>query len=58
MTPNQIGTSREIRLWITGIITPIMLGGGLLLSNDPELRTKVAKWAKDKCVAIKNKIKG
>jgi hypothetical protein len=59
MTPNQkIEASREIRLWITSIVTPIILGGGMVVSNDPELRAKVTKWMKDKYSAIKDKIKG
>lgn len=57
MTYKQIETSREIRLWITGIIGPIVIGGATLLASDPELRQTFRSWLKDTMNRIKNKFK-
>ena len=48
MTYKQIETSREIRLWITGIIGPVVMGGATILAGDPELRARVANCTKKK----------
>lgn len=50
MTTNQkIETSREIRLWITGIISPLIIGGATILANNPDLRVQL--WLKSKQMA-------
>ena len=55
MTNRQVETSREIRLWITGIISPIIAGGLMILAGDPELRGQVKHWTKVKVNQIKKK---
>ena len=55
MTYKQIETSREIRLWITGIIGPVVIGGATILAGDPELRARVANCTKEKINSIKKK---
>lgn len=55
MTYKQIETSREIRLWITGIIGPIILGGATVIAGDPELRTQLKTCVSEKINAVKQK---
>ena len=55
MTNRQVETSREIRLWITGIISPIIAGGLMILAGDPELRAQAVTWVKSKANQIKKK---
>lgn len=55
MTNRQVETSREIRLWITGIITPAILVVGTVLAGDPELRAQAVVWVKSKAKQIKKK---
>lgn len=55
MTNRQVETSREIRLWITGIISPIVAGGLMIIAGDPELRAQVTTWTKSKVKQIKKK---
>lgn len=57
MTNRQIETSREIRLWITGIIGPVIIGGATLIASDSELRHEVTGCLKRKIQTIKNKFK-
>lgn len=57
MTNRQIETSREIRLWITGIIGPVIIGGATLIASDSELRREVTECLKRKIQTIKNKFK-
>ena len=46
MTYKQIETSREIRLWVVQIVTPIAIGVGIALSN-PTVRNKIASAVDD-----------
>ncbi len=48
MNYKQIETSREIRLWIRDIITPVVIGGAVIFS-DPANRN----WVKEKAKRIK-----
>lgn len=57
MTYKQIETSREIRLWITGIVGPIIIGGATILAGSPELRVSVKNGIKAKMNAISKKFK-
>ena len=52
MTRKQIDTSREIRLWTTGIVLPVVTTVALLATN-PEVRD----WTKDKFVRGKTWVK-
>lgn len=52
MTRKQIDTSREIRLWTTGIVLPVVTTVALLAAN-PEVRD----WTKDKFVRGKTWVK-
>ena len=56
MTNRQVETSREIRLWITGILGPIIIGGATILANNPELRVDLWLKAKQNIRSIKQKI--
>lgn len=51
MNSRQIETSREIRLWITGIITPVIIGAATILASNPELLHQTQTFIKKK---IKN----
>ncbi len=57
MTYKQIETSREVRLWTTQILGPIIIGGATILAGSPELRQKVADGIVRKYDAIKTKLK-
>lgn len=52
MTYKQIETSREIRLWVTQILTPVAIGVGIAMTN-PEIRGKIS----EKFDNAKNKFK-
>lgn len=52
MTYKQIEASREIRLWVTQVILPVLGIGTVLVTTNPELREKIATNAKD----VKDKI--
>lgn len=54
MTHRQVETSREVRLWITGILGPVIIGGASILANNPELRSDLWQKTKGKCRSIKN----
>lgn len=56
MTHRQVETSREVRLWITGILGPVIIGGASILANNPELRSDLWQKTKQKIRAIKNKL--
>ena len=43
MNYRQIETSREIRLWVTSIIGPVILGAATIIASDPELVRKTKK---------------
>lgn len=51
MNSRQIETSREIRLWITSIITPVIIGAATILASNPELMHQTQTFIKKK---IKN----
>lgn len=57
MTYKQIETSREIRLWTTQILTPIIIGGATILAGSPELRAQLKTGLVNKYNAIKSKVK-
>lgn len=57
MNNRQIETSREIRLWITGIIGPVVTGTAIILANNPELQTVAWKKIKEKARQVSNKLK-
>ena len=52
MTYKQIEASREIRLWVTQVILPVLGIGTVLVTTNPELRDKIATNAK----SVKDKI--
>ena len=56
MTYKQVETSREIRLWITGILGPIIMGGATLIANDPDLKAALWSKVKTKVNLIKKKL--
>lgn len=37
MNYRQVETSREIRLWVTGILMPLAIGATTILASNPEL---------------------
>ena len=53
MTWKQVETSREIRLWITQVIVPVLGIGAAYVAAVPEAREKVAA----KFAETKNRIK-
>lgn len=56
MTYKQIETSREIRLWITSILGPIIMGAATILANNPELRVDLWLKTKQKMRSLKQKM--
>ena len=55
MNNRQIETSREIRLWVTGIIGPVLIGAATIFATNPEL-LQDAKFAMNKKIKdIKSK---
>jgi hypothetical protein len=50
MNNRQVETSREIRLWVTGIIGPVLIGAATIFASNPELLN-------DASTAVKQKIK-
>lgn len=57
MTHRQIETSREIRLWITGILGPAVIGAATVIAGDPELRDELKYRLKEKLNSVSKKIK-
>lgn len=53
MNYRQIETSREIRLWVTSIIGPVILGAATIIASDPELLGKTKKVVKHKIDSLK-----
>ena len=53
MNYRQIETSREIRLWVTSIIGPVILGTATIIASDPELLAKTKKVVKHKIDSLK-----
>ena len=56
MNNKQVQTSREIRLWITGIIGPLVIGAATIYAQNPELMTKTGQFVKRKGTEIKGRI--
>jgi hypothetical protein len=56
MNNRQIQTSREIRLWITGIVGPVVIGTATILASDPELLGQVKRFVGQKYKKLKAKI--
>lgn len=54
MNYRQIETSREIRLWITGIVGPVILGAATILATNPELLEDVKKGVNRKIKDFRN----
>ena len=54
MNYRQIETSREIRLWITGIVAPVILGTATILATNPELLADVKKGVNRKVNDFRN----
>lgn len=57
MTYKQIETSREFRLWITGILGPVIIGAATIIANNPELRDTICARAKSKVEELKAKVR-
>ena len=53
MNNRQIETSREIRLWITGIIGPVIIGTATILASNPELLNDVRTYVSNKMATLK-----
>lgn len=58
MNYRQIETSREIRLWVTSIIGPVILGTATILASNPELLGETKKYVKGKINKLKRTQKG
>ena len=56
MNNKQIQTSREIRLWITGIVGPVLIGTATILASDPELLGQAKRFVGQKYKQMKTKI--
>ena len=54
MNYKQIETSREIRLWITGIIGPVVIGTATILASNPELLNETRQFVSNKIHDFKN----
>lgn len=54
MNYRQIETSREIRLWVTGIIMPVLLGTAAILVSNPDLLDDVKVSVRKKVDNFKN----
>ena len=48
MNYRQIETSREIRLWVTSIIGPVILGAATILVSNPQLLNETKQAVKQK----------
>lgn len=57
MTYKQIETSREIRLWVTGIIGPVILAAGSVIASDPELLNQTKQFVKKKRTDLLDKVR-
>lgn len=53
MNNRQIETSREIRLWITGIIGPVIIGTATILASNSELLNDVRTYVSNKMADFK-----
>lgn len=55
MNYRQIETSREIRLWVTSIIGPVILGTATILATNPQLLEDAKQFVKRKVSKAKSK---
>lgn len=53
MNYRQIETSREIRLWVTSIIGPVILGTATILASNPQLLNEAKHFVKKKVKDIR-----
>lgn len=53
MNYRQIETSREIRLWVTSIIGPVILGTATILAANPQLLEDTKKFVSGKIDNLK-----
>lgn len=54
MNNRQIETSREIRLWVTGIVGPVLIGAATILASNPDMLQDVKKGVSRKIKDFKN----
>ena len=54
MNYRQVETSREIRLWVTSIIGPVILGTATILASNPQLLHEAKHFVKRKMKNLKN----
>ena len=57
MNNRQVETSREIRLWVTGIIGPVLMGAATIFATNPELAKDMLKGVKQRFKNFRNKKK-
>lgn len=57
MNYRQIETSREIRLWVTGIMMPVILGTATVFASNPQLIDEAKHYVKKKMDNLKRKEK-
>ncbi len=48
MNYRQIETSREIRLWVTSIVGPVIIGTATILASNPQLLNETKQAVKQK----------
>lgn len=53
MNYRQIETSREIRLWVTSIVGPVIIGTATILASNPQLLHETKQFVKNKMKDIK-----
>lgn len=57
MNSRQVETSREIRLWVTGIIGPVLIGAATILAGNPDLLSETRRVISQKIKNLRNKNK-
>lgn len=57
MNYRQIETSREIRLWVTGIIGPVLIGTATVLATNPQLLEQAKQYVNKKWKNLKRTTK-
>lgn len=53
MNNRQVETSREIRLWVTGIIGPVLIGAATIFAGNPDLLQEARVATKNKIEKVK-----
>ena len=56
MNSHQLEENREVRLWVTGILGPVIIGVSNIIANSPEVRTALWLKAKEAYEAVKTKL--